>query len=90
MGGIESQTSLELNWNHIVHLNCPKLSPWNSVVRALIVGGPRDAGGAGLIEDPPNPRPIGAEMGPGLMGHGAGMGIKFIPTAGMGMGMGFR
>ena len=52
----------------------------------------RDAGGAGIIGDPPHPRPIGAGMGPGLMGHGADTGIKFIPTAGMGMemGMGFR
>ena len=44
----------------------------------------RDAGGAGLIEDPPHPRPIGEGMGLGLMGHGAGTGIKSIPTAGMG------
>ena len=50
----------------------------------------RDAGGAGLIGDPPHPRPIGERMGPGLMGYGAGTGIKFIPIAGMGMEMGFR
>ena len=50
----------------------------------------RDAGRAGLIGDPPHPRPIGAEMGLDLMGHGAGKGIKFIPTAGMGMGMSCR
>ena len=50
----------------------------------------RDAGGAGLIRDPPHSHPIRAGMGPGLMGYGAGRDIKFIPTAGMGMGMGFK
>ena len=49
----------------------------------------RDAGRAGLIGDPPHPRPIGKGMVPGLMGNGVGTSIKFIPTAGMGMVMGF-
>ena len=60
----------------------------DGLVQLLCVS--RDADGVGLIGDPPHPRPIWAGMGPGLMGHGAGTGIKFIPTAGMGMGMGFR
>ena len=38
----------------------------------------RDVGGAGLIGDQPHFRPIRAGMGPGLMGYGAGTGIKFI------------
>ena len=40
------------------------------------MGRGRDAGEAGLIGDPPHPRPIGVEMGPGLMGHGASTSIR--------------
>ena len=66
------------------------ISCFNQLIHQTLALADRDAGGAGLIRDPPHPHPIGAGMGTGLMGHGAGTGIKFIPTAGMGMGMGFR